>query len=99
LTNALKYSPEDTPVHMELTSADCQAIIKISDKGIGIPPQDLPKLFEPFSRGSNVGRTQGTGLGLAIAKQAVELHGGTISVQSKPGKGTTFTITLPTENC
>jgi PAS domain S-box-containing protein len=99
LTNALKYSPEDTPVNMDLSSADCQAIIKISDKGIGIPPQDLPKLFEPFSRGSNVGRIQGTGLGLAIAKQAVELHGGTISVQSKLGKGTTFTITLPTENC
>jgi two-component system sensor kinase FixL len=99
LTNAIKYSPEGTPVNMELAHADCQAIIKISDQGIGIPLQDLPHLFEPFNRGSNVGAIQGTGLGLAIAKQAVELHGGTINVESELGKGTTFTIILPTENC
>jgi PAS domain S-box-containing protein len=99
LTNAIKYSPEDTPVHMELTYANCQAIIKISDQGIGIPPEDLSRLFEPFNRGSNVGGIQGTGLGLAIAKQAVELHGGTINVESNLGKGTTFTIMLPAEDC
>lgn len=99
LTNAIKYSPDGKPVNMELAYADCQAIIKISDQGIGIPKEDLARLFEPFNRASNVGGIQGTGLGLAIAKQAVELHGGTISVESELGKGTTFTITLPAEDC
>ncbi len=99
LSNAIKYSPSGAPVNMELAYADCQAIIKISDQGIGIPPEDLPRLFEPFNRGSNVGSIQGTGLGLAITKQAVDLHGGTISVESERGKGTTFTITLPAEDC
>lgn len=99
LTNAIKYSPEGKPVSMELTYADCQAIIKVKDQGIGVPKEDLPHLFEPFNRASNVGSIQGTGLGLAIAKQAVELHGGTISVESTVGKGTTFTITLPAEDC
>ena len=99
LTNAIKYSPDGAPVHMELAYADCQAIIKIRDQGIGIPQQDLPRLFEPFNRASNVGNIQGTGLGLAIAKQSVELHGGTITVESAVGQGTTFTITLPAEDC
>jgi PAS domain S-box-containing protein len=99
LTNAIKYSPEGKPVNMELAYADCQAIIKISDQGIGIPQEDLPHLFEPFNRASNVGSIPGTGLGLAIAKQAIDLHGGTISVVSEVGKGTTFTIILPAEDC
>lgn len=99
LTNAIKYSPEGKPVLMELSYADCKAIIKVKDHGIGIPEADLPRLFEPFNRASNVGGIQGTGLGLAIAKQAVDLHGGTINVHSKLGKGTTFTITLPAEDC
>jgi PAS domain S-box-containing protein len=99
LTNAIKYSPEGAPVHMVLTYADCTAIIKVIDHGIGIPAPDLPRMFEPFNRASNVGSIQGTGLGLAIAKQAVELHGGTINVESVVGKGTTFMITLPAEDC
>ncbi|MBA3870978.1 MAG: PAS domain-containing sensor histidine kinase [Anaerolineae bacterium] len=99
LTNAIKYSPEGAPVNMELAYADCQAIIKISDHGIGIPQEDLPRLFEPFSRASNVGGIPGTGLGLAIAKQAMDLHGGSITVASELGKGTTFTIILPAEDC
>ena len=99
LTNAIKYSPEGSPVNMELMYADCQAIIKISDHGIGIPQEDLPRLFEPFNRASNVGGIPGTGLGLAIAKQAVDLHGGSITVASELGKGTTFTIILPAEDC
>jgi hypothetical protein len=70
----------------------------VIDKGMGIPPADLPGLFEPFHRASNVGSIQGTGLGLAIAKQAVDLHGGSISVESTVGQGTTFTIILPA-NC
>lgn len=95
LTNAIKYSPENSPIRLELTCTDSQATIKVIDKGMGIPEADLPSLFEPFNRASNVGSIQGTGLGLAIAKQAVELHGGSISVASQVGRGTTFTITLP----
>ncbi len=97
LTNAIKYSPEGAPITMELAYADGQATIKVSDQGIGIPEADLQHLFEPFNRASNVGGIQGTGLGLAIAKQSVDLHGGTISVASTLGNGTTFTIMLPTE--
>lgn len=99
LTNAVKYSPNGAPVSVTLAYTDCQAILSISDKGIGIPEVDLPRLFEPFNRASNVGTIQGTGLGLVIAKQAVELHGGQIEVHSKVGTGTTFTITLAAEGC
>lgn len=98
LTNAIKYSPENSPIRLEVTCADAQATIKVIDKGMGIPEVDLPRLFEPFNRASNVGSIQGTGLGLAIAKQAIELHGGRITVESQVGRGTTFTITLPA-NC
>ncbi len=95
LSNAIKYSPLGGDVCVELTVEGSLATIKVSDSGIGIPPEDLPRLFEAFHRAENVGTLPGTGLGLAIARQAVELHGGTISVQSQVGVGTTFTITLP----
>ncbi len=98
LTNAIKYSPENSPVTLELTYGDSRATIRVIDNGMGIPPADLPGLFEPFNRASNVGSIQGTGLGLAIAKQAVDLHGGSISVESSLGQGTSFTIILPA-NC
>jgi signal transduction histidine kinase len=62
---------------------------------MGIPQEDLPGLFETFHRGSNVGNIPGTGLGLAIVKKAVDLHCGTISVETQIGKGTRFTVTVP----
>ncbi|MEZ4668427.1 MAG: PAS domain-containing sensor histidine kinase [Anaerolineae bacterium] len=99
LTNAIKYSPNGKPVTLELTCHDQQVLIKVMDEGIGIPPSDLTGLFEPFKRASNVGGIQGTGLGLAIAKQAVELHGGSIRVESTLGAGTAFIITLPAISC
>jgi PAS domain S-box-containing protein len=96
LTNAIKYSPDDKSIVVTLTVSDqFEAIIRVSDQGIGIPEEDLPRLFEPFHRAANVGKIHGTGLGLAIAKQAIELHGGRIAVESKVGIGTTFTISLP----
>ena len=73
---------------------DC-AVLRVTDQGIGIPEADQEQLFQIFHRASNVGVIQGTGLGLAIVKRAVELHGGTVSVQSQENQGTTFTITLP----
>lgn len=95
LSNAIKYSPEGGTVTFELLYLDAQAQIKVTDEGIGIPLEDQQKLFEPFQRASNVGNLPGTGLGLAIARQAVELHHGSLSMTSTPGEGTTFTLCLP----
>jgi signal transduction histidine kinase len=98
LSNALKYSPTGSAIHFDLTWHQDQVVFKIQDQGIGIPSEDVPRLFESFYRASNVGTTPGTGLGLAIIKQCVDLHGGNISVDSVVGKGTTFTVTLPLSN-
>lgn len=95
LANAFKYSPNDGGVQMDLEMGATQVVLRIQDFGIGIAPEDLPWLFDAFYRGKNVGNIPGTGLGLAIVKKAVELHSGTISVESQPGAGATFTITLP----
>jgi signal transduction histidine kinase len=97
LSNAIKYSPEGGTVRFDLVCTDSEAIFRIQDNGIGIPEEYLPQLFESFQRASNVGTIQGTGLGLAIVKKAVNLHRGTIAVQSEAGVGTTFTVTLPLE--
>ncbi|MBE9129718.1 MULTISPECIES: ATP-binding protein [unclassified Coleofasciculus] len=95
LSNALKYSPQGSRIQFDFTCHADQVVFHIQDQGIGIPSEDVPRLFESFYRASNVGVTQGTGLGLAIVQQCVDLHGGQISVDSAVGKGTTFTVTLP----
>ena len=68
---------------------------RVEDHGIGIPHEDVTRLFEPFHRGTNVGTRRGTGLGLSIVRRAVDLHGGRIDVESTPGRGTTCTVVLP----
>lgn len=95
LSNAVKYSPSGSTITLELNCTEMQTIIGVRDKGIGIPDHDQKHLFEAFHRASNVGAISGTGLGLTIVKQAVEAHGGTISVKSQPGAGSTFTVTIP----
>ncbi len=95
LNNAIKYSPEGGTVSLQLQGESNCFRLRISDAGIGIPSHTLPHLFEPFYRAGNVGQIPGTGLGLAIAKQCVELQGGSISVDSTLGQGTTFTVVLP----
>jgi signal transduction histidine kinase len=70
-------------------------VFTVTDHGIGIPPEDRPLLFQSFHRGRNVGGISGTGLGLAIVKKAVELHGGTIQVESNLGKGSRFRVFIP----
>ena len=95
LTNALKYSPEQSPVYLTLTCEDDRLIVEVKDTGIGIPLADQPHIFNAFRRASNAGTVRGSGMGLAIVKKAVDLHGGTISVESSLGVGTTFTVTLP----
>jgi signal transduction histidine kinase len=95
LSNAIKYSPEGGTVHFDLVCTAREAIFRITDAGIGIPEEYQTQLFESFQRASNVGTIQGTGLGLAIVKKAVDLHRGTIAVESEVGVGTTFTVRLP----
>jgi PAS domain S-box-containing protein len=95
LSNAVKYSPDGGMVQFDLICEYSWAIFRIQDSGIGIPPDDLERLFESFRRASNVGAIPGTGLGLAIVKKCVDLHGGQITVESEVGAGTTFTVTLP----
>ena len=68
----------------------------VDDQGIGIPPEDQGRIFDTFHRARNVGNISGTGLGLAIVKNAVEAHGGTISLESEPGRGSRFTVRIPT---
>lgn len=98
LSNAIKYSPEGSTVDLEIAYEDEQAIFYIKDAGIGIPPEDLQRLYESFHRARNVGTIQGTGLGLAIVKRSVDLHGGQIDAKSEVGVGTTFTVRLPLNN-
>ena len=94
LSNALKYSPPDSPVHCKLEGAGDQLRLEVADSGIGIPAPDLPRLFERFHRGTNVGNIQGTGIGLHVVRECVQLHGGFVDVDSQPGRGTTFRVRL-----
>ena len=97
IENALKYSPAGSPVEVHAWAEDGSARLAVSDRGIGIPPEDLPHVFERFRRGSNVDHRQfsGIGLGLYICKGIAEQHGGRIWVESAPGRGTTFNVALP----
>lgn len=95
LSNALKYSRPDQPVEFTVECDQTHLYFRIRDYGIGIPEKDQQHLFQAFHRGQNASETAGTGLGLAIVKQVIDLHGGTITVNSREGEGTLFTITLP----
>lgn len=95
LSNAIKYSSENTIVRFYVNLAEEEATFFVKDQGIGIPKDDQQHLFESFHRATNVGQIQGTGLGLAIVKKSVELHQGTIVVESIPEQGTTFIVKLP----
>lgn len=100
LTNAVKYTPRGGSVRVQLGQADGRASLSVADTGIGIAPGDLPHIFDRFWRADSArtrtGERPGAGLGLAICKWIAEAHGGSIEVQSRPGRGTTFTVTLPT---
>ncbi len=95
LGNAVKYSPEKTQIILEVVRCENEVSFCVQDQGIGIPPEDIVKLFEPFHRAPNVGEISGTGLGLAIVKRSVDLHKGTIGVTSEVGVGSRFTVKLP----
>jgi PAS domain S-box-containing protein len=95
VSNAVKYSPAKSAVSLDLSRSDAEIAIRISDQGIGIPEAEQKYIFDAFFRATNAHDISGTGLGLAITKQAVDLHGGSIDLQSGVGEGTTFTIKLP----
>jgi signal transduction histidine kinase len=97
LSNAVKFTPEGGRIGMKARQADGAVEISVSDTGIGIAPEDQPKIFEEFRQvgGDYAHKVEGTGLGLTLAKKFVELHGGRIWVESEVGKGSKFTFTLP----
>lgn len=95
ISNAVKYSPVGSEVSITLGFRQGQFAFSVEDRGIGIPEKDQAELFGVFHRGSNVGDVSGTGLGLAIVKQAVELHNGTLHIESEVGRGTKVTVLIP----
>jgi PAS domain S-box-containing protein len=95
LINAVKYSPDGALITLALVREETQLLLSVTDQGIGIPETELPRLFDAFFRASNSGQAHGTGLGLAIVKRAVDLHGGSVTVTSKLGAGSCFSIRLP----
>ncbi len=97
LTNAIKFTPSDKKITIHLQKVKGGVEVSISDEGVGIPKNELPRIFDRFARLSpqSTHGEKGTGLGLSICKQIVDLHKGKIDVQSEVGKGTTFTVFLP----
>ncbi len=95
LSNAVKYSAKGSPVQFSTCRDGANAIIRVTDHGLGIPADAMPQLFTAFYRGSNVSGRPGTGLGLSIVKKCVDLHGGDIALESTEGVGTTARVRLP----
>ena len=98
LSNAIRYSPKGTQIWVRADSAGGDRVtLSVRDDGVGIPKEELRKLFDRFFRGSSSTGIVGTGIGLHLAKTMVDMHGGRIDVESKVGEGTTFTVALPRE--
>ena len=93
----MKYMPAGGTIRIAVRERNGEAMVAVSDEGLGIPPEEVPKLFTRFHRVDTPDRVsiRGTGLGLYITQQLVAMHGGTISVESEVGRGSTFTFTLP----
>ncbi len=96
LDNAVKYSGDEADVRVEVEAGNL-AVIRVRDRGVGIPPSERNRIFRKFVRGSGakIQSVKGTGIGLAMVKHIVDAHGGKVAVESEPGKGSTFTISLP----
>jgi two-component system sensor histidine kinase KdpD len=97
IENALKYSPADEPVHVQVTTSGDQALVRVVDHGVGVTPRERERIFEPFQRGRN-GATRGAGLGLAIARGFAEANGGRVWAESRAGQGAAFVLELPMLN-
>jgi len=97
LDNALKYSPENSPLEIHASLQKNEAQVAVLDRGIGIPPEDLVHVFDKFYRVQRPEQVTGTGLGLAISKGIIEAHGGRIWAAAREGGGTVITFALPLE--
>ena len=95
ISNAVKYTPPDKKVSLQVFEKDENVTVEIKDEGIGISQNDLKNIFDPFTRGENVGQKKGTGLGLSIVKRTVGILKGDIKVKSKINEGTIFSVVLP----
>jgi len=95
LSNAVKFTPAGGEIRLEVTEEKERVVFAVSDTGVGIAPAEQALIFEPFRQLENGRRRGGTGLGLALARQLVALHGGEMTVESAPGRGSTFRVFLP----
>jgi len=95
LHNAIKFTPPGGRVHLSARQDGDRVLVSVSDTGVGIAAEDLPRIFERFYKADRSRSGGGTGLGLAIARHLVEGHGGRIWVESQEGKGSTFSFSLP----
>jgi two-component system phosphate regulon sensor histidine kinase PhoR len=93
----MKFSPQKKEVTVRLYTENDNAVLQVADKGIGINPKELNRIFERFYRITDkvVSETRGSGLGLPLVKHIIEMHGGEIKVESEPGKGSIFSVVLP----
>jgi two-component system sensor histidine kinase BaeS len=95
LTNALKFTPPGGQVHVQAGPAGANAVLEVADTGVGIPADELPRIFDRFWRGQRASQVSGSGIGLTVAAQIARAHGGELSASSVPGHGTRLTLTLP----
>jgi two-component system sensor histidine kinase SenX3 len=99
VTNAIKYSPAGSAVRIAVGRSNGRVRLAVEDQGFGIPPEDVSKIFEKFYRRANPETQEqtGFGLGLAFVKEVAVRHGGEVTVESRPGKGSTFAIEIPVD--
>jgi two-component system phosphate regulon sensor histidine kinase PhoR len=95
IDNAIKFSPKEGTVTIAIQETAKEIMVKVIDRGVGMNPENIQYVFEPFHRGGDRGENEGFGLGLAIVKAIVKGHGGHVIVESKPGKGSVFSVVLP----
>jgi two-component system sensor histidine kinase KdpD len=95
IDNAVKYSPPSAPIEIQARAVDTQVSVEVRDRGIGVPPDDLARMFDKFYRVQRADNATGTGLGLSISRGIVEAHGGRIWADNRPEGGLVVTITLP----
>jgi signal transduction histidine kinase len=95
IDNAIKYTPEGGAVTIIVTADDSRARLSVKDNGVGISAEEQPRIWDRLFRGDQSRAERGLGLGLSLVKAIVNAHGGTVSVESASGKGSTFTVSLP----
>jgi signal transduction histidine kinase len=96
IDNAVKYTPSGGAVEISLRR-NAHAVLKVRDTGVGIAPDEIPRIWDRLFRGDRSRTERGLGLGLSLVKAIVEAHGGTVTVESDAGKGSTFAVSLPLE--